>query len=78
MSLVVQTVRISKDISRDKASKMVQEMGYKATKAGINNPQYLNYHSFRQRQPQDFIKSTFRIKTIKKNPRVFLVLGKLK
>ena len=78
MSLVVQKIRVSKDISREKASKIVKELGYKPTKAGPNNPQYLNFHSFRQRNPDNFIKSTFRTKIIKKNPRVYMILGKLK
>ena len=50
-------------------------MGYKVTPISPNNPQYKNYHSYRQRDPKLFRKGSFRMKKI--NPNVLLVLGSL-
>lgn len=77
MVLTIQTIRISRDITRLKASQIIRDMGYKATPQGPNNPQYKNYWSFRQRNPKDFIKSTFRTKMIMKKPEIYLIMGKL-
>ena len=38
------------------------------------NPQYKNYHSFRQRQPSAYDPSTFRI--VKPSPDIIIVIGK--
>jgi hypothetical protein len=72
----VQTVRVSKSISKRDANKIVKELKYKVTPPAINNPQYKNFHSYRQRDPSKFIKSSFRTKQINKD--VFIILGKLK
>lgn len=76
MVLVVQSVRISNKIPKQEADKMVRKMGYKPTPISKNNnPQYKNYHSYRQIDPKKFKKNTFRIKRI--NPSTFFVLGHL-
>jgi len=73
----VQSVRVSKMVSKTEANNIVKKLGYKVS--GISpNPQYKNFHSYRQRQPSEFLKNSFRMKSIKENPKVFLVLGKLK
>ena len=69
----VQSVRVSKEVSKKEADEIVKRLGFK-----INvkpNPQYKNFHSYRQVQPEKFKKESFRIKTIKKKPKVFLVMG---
>lgn len=73
----VQSIRVSKTIPKRQADSLVRKMGYKVN--GVKpNPQYVNFHSYRQRQPSEFLKDSFRIKIIKKNPTIFLVVGKLK
>lgn len=70
----VQTIRISRDIPKKEADAIVKKMGLKL---GVKpNPQYKNYHSYRQIQPEKFIKSSFRVKLIKKG--IFMIVGKLK
>ena len=70
----VQTIRISRDIPKKEADAIVKKMGFKL---GVKpNPQYKNYHSYRQIQPEKFIKSSFRVKRIKKG--IFMIVGKLK
>tara|TARA_S200002703_G_scaffold65493_2_gene56586 strand:+ start:18868 stop:19095 length:228 start_codon:yes stop_codon:yes gene_type:complete len=73
--LSVQTVRVSRKIPKMEANQIVKKMGYKVTPVGINNPQYKNYHSYRQLSPSKFKKGSFRVKKI--NSNVFLVLGNL-
>ena len=70
----VQTIRISKDIPKRQANSIIKKMGFK-----INvkpNPQYKNFHSYRQIQPNKFIKDSFRVKKINKD--MFMIVGKLK
>tara|TARA_Y100001972_G_C7463808_1_gene236533 strand:- start:51 stop:284 length:234 start_codon:yes stop_codon:yes gene_type:complete len=77
MSLVVQSVRVNKSIPKIEANKVVKKMGYKATRPDkIKNPQYKNYHSYRQVDPNKFKKGSFRIKKI--SPTVLMVFGVLK
>ncbi len=76
MKLSVQSVRISKKISKERADEMVRKMGFKATKPDpIKNPQYKNYHSYRQLQPAKFVPKSFRVK---KQGDTLLILGFLK
>jgi len=73
----VQSVRVSKSVSKKEANEIVRKLGYKVS--GVKpNPQYVNYHSYRQIQPKEFFRQSFRMKIIKSNPKVFLVVGKLK
>ena len=75
----VQTIRISKDISKREANSIIKKMGYKVTPPNSkSNPQYTNYHSYRQRPPSAFENKSFRTKEIKKSPHIFMILGKLK
>tara|TARA_A100001391_G_C4982678_1_gene255765 strand:- start:291 stop:512 length:222 start_codon:yes stop_codon:yes gene_type:complete len=70
----VQTIRISKEIPKRQANAIIKKMGFK-----INvkpNPQYKNFHSYRQIQPNKFIKDSFRVKKINKD--MFMIVGKLK
>lgn len=77
MSLVVQSIRVNKSIPKMEANKIVKKMGYKNTPPDkIKNPQYKNFHSYRQMNPNKFKKGSFRIKKI--SPTVLLVLGVLK
>ena len=73
MVLKVQSIRVSKKIPKLEANQIVKKMGYKVTPVSKNNPQYKNYHSYRQLDPNLFQKNSFRIKKI--NQDVFLVLG---
>jgi len=70
----VQTIRVSRVIPKKEADLMVKKMGFKLNVKP--NPQYKNYHSYRQIQPSKFIKGSFRVKKINKN--VFMIVGKLK
>ena len=70
----VQTIRISKDIPKRKANEIIKKMGFKLNVKP--NPQYKNFHSYRQIQPSKFIKNSFRVKKINKD--MFLIVGKLK
>lgn len=73
MVLTVQSVRINKKISKKEANEKVKKMGYKL---GVKpNPQYKNYHSYRQIQPDKFKKNSFRVK---KQGDMLLILGELK
>lgn len=73
----IQSIRIAKTISLKDAKEKVKKMGFKV---GVKpNPQYKNFHSFRQIQPDKFVKSTFRVKVLKSsNPRIIAIVGKLK
>tara|TARA_Y100000114_G_scaffold124521_1_gene120345 strand:- start:412 stop:636 length:225 start_codon:yes stop_codon:yes gene_type:complete len=74
MVLTVQSVRISKKLTKKQADEEVKKMGYKL---GVKpNPQYKNYHSYRQIQPQKFKDGSFRIKKLSADK--LLVLGVLK
>ena len=73
MVLKVQSVRIRNNISRTEANKIIKKMGYKVTPISANNPQYKNFHSYRQINPNKFKKGSFRIKKLTKD--LFLVLG---
>ena len=73
MVLTVQSVRINKKISKKEADEKVKKMGYKI---GVKpNPQYKNFHSYRQIQPEKFKKGSFRVK---KKGDMLLILGELK
>ena len=53
---------------------MVKKMGFKLNVKP--NPQYKNFHSYRQIQPSRFVRNSFRAKKINKD--MFMILGKLK
>lgn len=75
----VQSIRVSKKVSKKEADEIVKKLGYK-----INvkpNPQYKNFHSYRQIQPKEFIKDSFRMKTLKRRGQtklIMVVLGRRK
>ena len=75
-SLVVQAIRLSK--KKYKTQKEAKEQALKMNyKVSIKpNPQYKNYWSFRQIQPNKFNQDSFRYKVI--NPNISLIVGKLK
>ena len=74
-AFTIQSIRVSKDVPLAEAKKIVRKMGYRVS--GISpNPQYKNFHSYRQMNPNKFKKGSFRIKKI--SPTVLLVLGVLK
>lgn len=77
MVLKVQSVRIRNNVSRREANKIVRRMFplYKVTPISKNNPQYKNFHSYRQKDPKEFKKGSFRIKKV--TPDILLVLGDL-
>ena len=54
----VQTIRVAKTVSKKEATEIVKKLGYKTNIKP--NPQYLNFHSFRQIQPNKFIKDSFK------------------
>ena len=62
--LKVQSVRVSKKFSKKKADEIVRKMGYKVTPVNKNNPQYKNYHSYRQVEPKKFKKDSFRVRKL--------------
>ena len=69
----VQSIRVSKKVSKKEADEIVKKLGYK-----INvkpNPQYKNFHSYRQIQPEKFKKGSFRVK---KQGDLLFILGQLK
>lgn len=70
----VQTIRVSKSVPKKEADMIVKKMGFKLNVKP--NPQYKNFHSYRQIQPERFIKSSFRVKPIKKG--IYMIVGKLK
>lgn len=70
----VQTIRVTKTIPKKEADAIVKKMGFKLNVKP--NPQYKNFHSYRQMQPERFIKSSFRVKPIKKG--IYMIVGKLK
>ena len=72
----VQSIRVAKTVTQLQAKQIVKKLGFKVSVKP--NPQYANYHSFRQKQPNAFVKNSFRIKFIKSNPKIMLVVGKLK
>tara|TARA_R100001460_G_scaffold27345_1_gene55114 strand:+ start:463 stop:690 length:228 start_codon:yes stop_codon:yes gene_type:complete len=74
MTLEVQTIRVSKTIPKKQADLMVKKMGFKLNVKP--NPQYKNFHSYRQIQPSRFIRNSFRAKKINKD--MFMIVGKLK
>lgn len=73
----VQTIRVEKSVSKKVADAMVKKLGYKV-KGVSPNPQYKNFHSYRQIQPNKFIQKSFRVKVINNSPKVFIIIGKLK
>lgn len=74
-AFTIQSIRISKDVPLAEAKKIVRKMGYRVS--GISpNPQYKNFHAFRQKQPKEFKPKTFRTQYINKNTLV--VYGELK
>ena len=76
MKLSVQSVRISKKINKKDANEKVIKMGYKATPPDPKkNPQYKNFHSYRQIDPSKFVPNSFRVK---KQGDTLLILGFLK
>jgi len=69
----VQSIRFNKaKYTLQEAKAKAKELKYKVNVKP--NPQYKNFHSFRQRQPSVYDTSTFRI--IKPNPDIILVIGK--
>jgi hypothetical protein len=75
----IQAIRISKIIPKKEADEMVRQMGFKTNVKP--NPQYKNYHSYRQIQPKEFIKDSFRMKTLKKRGKqtvIMAVMGRRK
>ena len=77
--MTVQTIRVEKTISKRQADKYVKDKGFKIVPPGPRNPQYKNFHSYRQRQPSEFVKGSMRTKVLKaSNPKVFIIYGKLK
>jgi hypothetical protein len=75
MKLTIQSVRINKKIPKTEANRMIKEMGYKVTPPDKkNNPQYSNYHSYRQLDPNRFVPNSFRIKKL---GDILFVLGLL-
>ena len=69
----VQSIRVSKKVSKKEADEIVKKLGYK-----INvkpNPQYKNFHSYRQIQPEKFKKGSFRVK---KQGDLLFILGQHK
>lgn len=76
MKLTIQSVRINKKIPKAEANAMIKKMGYKVTPPDKkNNPQYTNFHSYRQLDPRKFVPKSFRIK---KQGDTLFVLGFLK
>lgn len=67
----VQTVIIAKKLglSKSRATMAVKNAGFKASKVDVKP----NSFRFRQRPPSDFIRKTFRTKTIK--PGLKIVIG---
>ncbi len=74
MTLVVQSVRISKRLSKKEADQVAKKMKIKLNVKP--NPQYKNFHAYRQIQPEKFKKGSYRMKKLNKD--VMLVLGELK
>jgi len=75
----IQAIRINKIIPKKEADEMVRQMGFKTNVKP--NPQYKNYHSYRQIQPKEFIKDSFRMKTLKKRGKqnqIMAVMGRRK
>lgn len=75
-NLVVQAVRLSKKKFKTQkdAKEQAKKMNFKVSVRP--NPQYANFWSFRQIQPEKFVKSSFRTKVV--NPNISLIVGKLK
>lgn len=74
MALSIQSVRISKKLSKKEADEIAKKMKLKMDVKP--NPQYKNYHAYRQIQPEKFKKGSYRMKKLNNN--VMLVLGELK
>lgn len=72
----IQTVRISKEIPKKQADEIIKKMGLKLNVKP--NPQYKNFHSYRQIQPDKFRKDTFITKIITNKPKIFYIMGLLK
>ena len=73
MVLTIQSVRVNKKLTKKQADDKVKKMGYKI---GVKpNPQYKNYHSYRQIKPEKFKKNSFRVK---KQGDLLFILGELK
>ena len=71
----VQSIRINKLISKKEADKIVKKLGFKTNIKP--NPQYKNYHSYRQIQPKEFKKDSFRVKTLKRKGKSKLIMAVL-
>ena len=74
MTLTIQSIRVRNTISRSDANKIIKKLGYNVTPINKNNPQYKNYHSYRQIQPKEFIKDSFRMKTLKRRGQTKLIM----
>mgnify|MGYP003133209249 CR=1 FL=1 len=75
----VQAIRVNKLIPKKEADLMVKKLGFKTNIKP--NPQYKNFHSYRQIQPKEFIKDSFRMKTLKRRGQtklIMVVLGRRK
>lgn len=75
-SLVVQAIRLSKNKykTQKEAKEQAKKMDFKVSIKP--NPQYANFWSFRQIQPEKFVKGSFRTKVV--NPNISLIVGRLK
>ena len=69
----VQSIRINKLISKKEADEIVKKLGFKTNVKP--NPQYKNYHSYRQIQPKEFKKDSFRMKTLKRRGKQTLIMA---
>ena len=73
--MVLQSIRFNKkNWSKKDATENVKKQKLKVSVKP--NPQYKNFHAFRQIQPNKFDKNSFR--TEKKNNGIILIFGKLK
>jgi len=53
-SRVIQSIRFNREFFTKKESdNWIKKHGYKNIPSGINNPQYTNYISYRQRDPKE-------------------------
>ena len=69
----IQAIRINKIVPKDQADKMVKDLGFKTNVKP--NPQYKNFHSYRQIQPKEFKKDSFRVKVLKKRGNKTLIMA---
>jgi len=73
MVLTIQSVRVNKKFTKKQADEKIKKLGFKTNVKP--NPQYKNFHSYRQIQPEKFKKGSFRVK---KQGDLLFILGQLK